>query len=54
MRDISVESAIGYSGAAAGLLAVVLAVHATKQGGMARVLARGLAGDVAALVVGRP
>ncbi|MDA0271554.1 MAG: beta-ketoacyl synthase N-terminal-like domain-containing protein [Chloroflexi bacterium] len=54
VRDISVESAIGYSGAAAGLLAVVLAVHATKQGGMARVLARGLAGDVAALVVGRP
>ncbi len=53
--DVSVRDACGFTGAAEGLLAVVVALHAVRAGTIeaARVTAVGFAGDTACVVVGR-
>jgi hypothetical protein len=55
VREISVASALGCTGAAEGLLGVVVAIAAVRSGDaeLARVCTRGFAGDIGAVVVGR-
>ena len=51
--DVRMSPVLGCTGAASGLLEVVLAVLTVReQGGMARVVASGWAGDVAGVIVG--
>ncbi len=53
--DVDVRGSCGFAGAAEGLLTVVAAIQAVREGAIAaaRVTAVGFAGDVACVVVGR-